>query len=309
MVGAKIVLPSSPLVSRVKRSILLKESRGDEDIEDVELGDGQNVDIKDACITQSIEDREIMQDSKEETRLLKCRRTSIPPQSYTSTHPVNDPPFTTEIASSPSPTVSFSPSLSPPLLKSPSLPSHEVQSHSKFRFSHPSNLTGTPASHPLSTSRPSFVLPPAPIEGEKPVQLPEAFSPHRQRRGVKYIPEGLAATVRDWALDVSNISRGRSRIEAVQNEEVATVLEAEGASVGAKMALLASHDNHRNEEKLSTNDITAEQEERKPKMWLLIGEGNEGMGRGSRVEVKKPTWDIQLGEQKWGVGLDWKVFN
>ena len=310
MAGAEIVLPSSPLVSRVKRSILLKEDKADEDIEDIELGYEQNADIQDHSITQSIDDREVVQDSEEETRSLKRCRPSTPPQPYTSTSHVNDPPLTTEIPSSPSPIVSSSPSLSPPpLLNSPSLPSHEAQLHSRFRFSHPSNITGTPASYPISTSRPSFVLPPAPLEGEKPIQLPEAFSPHRQRRGVKYIPEGLAATVRDWALDVSNISRGRSRTEAVQNEELATVLEAAGVRVGAKMALLACHDNHRNEKKFSTNDIAGGEEEREPKMWLLIGERNDGMGQGSRVEVKKPTWDIQLGEQNWGVGLDWKVLN
>lgn len=47
---------------------------------------------------------------------------------------------------------------------------------------------------------------------------------------------------------------------------------------------------------------------------ILAGEGAEtGLKKGSRVEIGKtigikgPVWEIVIGGEKWGVGIEWKV--
>ena len=303
---AEEALPSSPLVSRVKRLLLLKQGRENEDIEDAKLEGEEKESSQNEGTLQSVEDREVVPDSEEETQSLKRRRSSTPPQPHSAIHHTEDVPVTTAISSSPFSTASPPPFSSPPsLLRSPNPSSHDVQSYPRFRFSHPSNSTGTSAANGLTASRPSFVLPPTPLENDKSVLLPEAYSPHRHRRGLKYVPDGLAATVRDWALDVSNISRG-ARTGGMQKEGSVTVLEVEDISAGAGIALVAIPDDYTHEDKFMTEDSAAKEEQREPRTWLLIGEGSQILSRGSRVGVNAPVWDIQIGEQKYRVGLDWQ---
>ena len=124
---------------------------------------------------------------------------------------------------------------------------------------------------------------------------------------MKYVPDGLAATVRDWALDVSHISKGKAHGDRVKKENLATVIEIENVNAWAGMALVAVSDNPEIEGGLTIPDQLVEKEQAEPRTWLLIGEGNHIIKRGSRVGVKVPTWDIKIGEQNYGVGLDWDM--
>lgn len=100
-------------------------------------------------------------------------------------------------ASNLSPTQPQSPPSSPEMVRTPN-------TATRFRFVLNGATQGPPhesQSHPLAPSRPTFVLSPGTSRSTEQAQpLPEVFSPHR--RGEKFIPGGMAATAREWIVDL-----------------------------------------------------------------------------------------------------------
>lgn len=43
--------------------------------------------------------------------------------------------------------------------------------------------------------------------------------------------------------------------------------------------------------------------------WILVASKRADVlvRKGDKLGVKRPTWDVQLGEEKWNVGVEWKV--
>ena len=43
--------------------------------------------------------------------------------------------------------------------------------------------------------------------------------------------------------------------------------------------------------------------------WILVASKKADVlvREGDRLGVKRPTWDVQLGEEKWSVGVEWKI--
>jgi hypothetical protein len=161
--------------------------------------------------------------------------------------------------------------------------------------------------------------------------LPEQFSPHR--KGQKFVTGGLAAEVREWLvnIDSSVLSKSESlpsnaahrpRDDSWVANAVSTPLSntgqrpkddpwvakimidkiSGGARAGMTLVKGRQYSDHRNE---SVGAIKV----------VLAGEGvATGLQKVSNVEVGKivgikgPVWEVIIEGEKWGVGVDWKVF-
>lgn len=130
-----------------------------------------------------------------------------------------------------------------------------------------------------------------PTEGDPAAEgiLPAAFSP--QRRGAKYLPNGLAAELQGWLSDVKRWDEDGS---TGPGKEKFQVLVREVSEGGRRMYLVRG----------------AGEEER----YVLAGEGRlTGLGRravvreGSIVEVEGPVWEVELEGGRWTVCCEWWV--
>ncbi|KAI9707940.1 MAG: hypothetical protein M1820_004359 [Bogoriella megaspora] len=112
--------------------------------------------------------------------------------------------------------------------------------------------------------------------------VPEVFSPRKQ--GKKYVPGGLADTLRRWVVETGETAarRGGERERVVRVEEV-------GRDGGGGMVVARAEG----------VDI------------LLVGGGGKEREKdvqgGSVVEVRPPVWGVALGGRRWVVGVDWRV--
>ena len=130
-----------------------------------------------------------------------------------------------------------------------------------------------------------------PIELDEAVDgLPAAFSP--QRRGAKYLPDGLAAELQGWLSEV----KGWEGIDSTSDSTSRTTIEE--VRPGRQMYLAKSRSG-------------ADEE---PQKFVLAGEGRlTGLGRraavaaGSVVTIGQPVWDVELDGQTWTVACDWSV--
>lgn len=126
------------------------------------------------------------------------------------------------------------------------------------------------------------------------MQLPDAFSP--QRRGVKYLPDGLAAEVRDWLVEL----KGGDGSDGFGVTEARFTVDDVRSYPG--MLLVRGH--------REKEDAQGETER-----LIIAGDGRiTGLGgknevkKGSLVTIAPPAWDVNLdSEGKWTVGCDWFV--
>ncbi|CAM1500928.1 Fc.00g100900.m01.CDS01 [Cosmosporella sp. VM-42] len=140
--------------------------------------------------------------------------------------------------------------------------------------------------------QPTFRPPPRfkPVETDPTTEgLPAAFSP--QRRGAKYLPNGLAAELQGWLSEVKGwegIDRAPESLMTITVQQVRP---------GKRMYLV--------EGRLDNGEV---------KRIMLAGEGKlTGLGRravlgaGSRVVIGQPVWDVVLEGEAWTVSCDWSV--
>jgi hypothetical protein len=139
--------------------------------------------------------------------------------------------------------------------------------------------------------RPVFLQPPSPAKAPA-EPLPEAFSPHR--RGQKFVPGGMAAEVRQWVLDTSQISTHPKRSSFGENLWRVRVLESNGAV--SESIVLAKGVIEGREVKI-----------------ILPGAGKSksgvGVAVGDVVGIKPPTWEVVLDGEAWVVAADWRTMN
>lgn len=129
-------------------------------------------------------------------------------------------------------------------------------------------------------------------------------SPHR--RGQKYLPGGLASTVREWVFETSqDAARGSLARSRKAEEKWDLMLKAADVksidNVGEGMTLLKG---------VASSDVGLSESK-----WILIGKpkirssedmDRSGMSIGINVAIKKPTWDLIFpGDEKWHVGVEW----
>lgn len=192
-----------------------------------------------------------------------------------------------------------------------------------------SNAQPTPTTNP-APSRPHFILPQHPTSPQKPSNpLPEIFSPSRKH--AKYVPEGLAATMQGFILDVANTGVMRDGGGSKgKDDSVKMKVRVGGISGSGGSSDVSRKDNEVQEIQCFPGTFTfihgttqpglynqsraPEQEDGEVKL-LLAGQGlARGAGGvnvkfGSIVGLKPPMWDVQVGGQTWIVGVDWIVTN
>ncbi|KAL9113039.1 MAG: hypothetical protein Q9187_007671, partial [Circinaria calcarea] len=291
---------TSPLPSRLARSTFQALGRGEEIDEfsssptaklSIQEGNGVSHSIK-----PSVEDIGERQDqdndglTTEASRLRKRRRESTYSSKYETIHISSSPSPSSPLSATSAHSLEDSKEDEADLPPHPTLlpPNHQTP-HSRFCFSK-QQTPQDPASQ--VPTRPSFLIPAPPIAPPEITPLPEAFSPHR-RGGVKYIPGGLASTVREWILELPTKSAASNdgTIEGGIRTDVRDV------KVGQGLTMVRGTEVGSKEEK-----------------WLLLGRGKgEGeVRRGGKVGIKKPVWDVNIesgdGEgERWKVGIDWSI--
>ncbi|XXH03902.1 hypothetical protein Hte_010310 [Hypoxylon texense] len=175
--------------------------------------------------------------------------------------------------------------------------------------------------------QPAFQKPPrfkAPVDGPEGSNrygdpLPDAFSPHR-RKGAKYIPGGLAASVRDWFVDVwagattgAGIATRRDGGGGNGDEWVARI-RVDEVKAAPGMALITGR--HVREDDDSSDDNRNDKDAglRGVKVVLagsprVVGLAKrEDVRQGSVVGIGRPTWEISIQDQgRWAVVCEWAI--
>ena len=155
----------------------------------------------------------------------------------------------------------------------------------------------------LKPIRPAFRKP-EPVNNDSATPLPDAFSPHR--RGHKYVPGGLAETMRGWVIDVSqSLQFGQRRSGTGGQPTSTTQLEqfdgtllkvTETRHGGNDFILAAGYCGHQTCTSLLVRKGKA-------------GNQQEHVRNGDVVKLGRPSWDLAVAgeEQRWVVAVDWKL--
>ncbi|KAG9200494.1 hypothetical protein G6514_007005 [Epicoccum nigrum] len=224
--------------------------------------------------------------------------------------------------SPPSPTPSAVRAASPAHPKTPLPP----PSH-RFRLPAPtftspipfSAISTTPSAAAGATpTRPSFLLPHhnnPPSPSKPPAPLPEIFSPSRKTG--KHLPGGLAQTVRGWLIEAATTAQASVAASSRSRED--------GVRLRVRIAELGDKGQ---EADCFAGGVVLARGQTEPGMYNAsrVGEGmgqpgtrlllaGQGGARGAGVKVrvgdvvgvKAPTWDVDVGGEKWVVGVEWMV--
>jgi hypothetical protein len=204
-------------------------------------------------------------------------------------------------------------------------------------FSATKHKSGTASSTATATRatatphRPAFILPPqptSPVKSSKP--LPEIFSPSRKTQ--KYVPNGLASTLQGWIIETANTG-----FVAQERSTIGSVIFGRDREDGVRLRVRV----HAASSSLSPSQDQIQVEcfpglfvfvrgKTEPAMYdasrapnvtpinsetrvLLSGQGGaRGTGGvtikiGDVVGIRAPLWDVDVGGEKWSVGVDWVV--
>lgn len=141
-----------------------------------------------------------------------------------------------------------------------------------------------------------FVLPQAP---QSPPQTHPSslFSP--QKKGQKFVPGGLAATVREWVVEASQPlyqNRHRREEEWDCRFRVENVRIFDGLGNGVQLV------------RTNGGGVSGG----RGKSWVLMGQGkrcerDENLARGTPVGVRRPIWEVRVEEEDWSVAVEWSV--
>jgi hypothetical protein len=203
--------------------------------------------------------------------------------------------------------------LSSPIISSPAAPTLRLTGSTAVpRFILPSTPAPAPSSTPMAARTTTYAKPPrfrATEENERrPVEpLPEMFSPHR--RGQKFLSGGLAAEVIGWLMRLENSFLPHTHA-GIGNRQWAARLVIDEVRGGnnAGMTLVRGRQVYtgiRTEEEITYVEamkvILARQES-----WVG-SERFSSLEVGSIVGIKGPMWEVMIGGEKWGVGVDWNL--
>ncbi|KAL9636402.1 MAG: hypothetical protein Q9164_002844 [Protoblastenia rupestris] len=201
----------------------------------------------------------------------------------------SDPPSpTTPPTTPPHPTIEHLDTFPLPIHTSP--PSHQ---HPRFLVPTSTSKEHPPPNPnaPIIPSRPPLILPPQ--SPSPPPLTPSAFySP--TRRGQKYVPTGLAATVRDWIVEAAQTGRHANAREQRQGvwEQRIKVMEMRRGDIGTGLVLVRGEGGEEG------------------RVWMLIGGGRNEDHEvlvGVTVGVRAPVWEVEIAGKTWSVGVEWKV--
>jgi hypothetical protein len=180
----------------------------------------------------------------------------------------------------------------PPGLPTPAFSVKHTPATRRFLFTQPAPSPSVVSASPFPddsnapVTRPTFLKPAtAPLETSEP--LPEAFSPHR--RGQKFLTGGMAAEVRQWIVDATQVAHVRKAGGDVLRVRV---MESRGCARDGVVLVRASVQGK--EVKLMLPGAGK-------------GKSNASLAVGEIVAVKAPTWDVVVDGVTWVVAADWRV--
>ncbi|GAB7358840.1 hypothetical protein MBLNU230_g4063t1 [Neophaeotheca triangularis] len=160
------------------------------------------------------------------------------------------------------------------------------------RFKLADAIRTSPAPSTAFASRPAFLRPPAPATQQTPSEpLPEAFSPHR--RGQKFVPGGLAATLQQWVVETGQGAAQNRRGQGyLRGEEFVLKVRVEWVGGGSVVRFVRGLDG----------------EGKGVRLWLpALERSGEVLERGVVVGVRAPVWEVKVEGGDWVVGADWRV--
>jgi hypothetical protein len=189
---------------------------------------------------------------------------------------------------------------------------------SKSPHQRPGSSHSDPPVSPGKT-KPTFVVPS--ISPSRPRDfsnpLPDAFSPHK--RGQKFVPGGMADTVRGWIVDVAAaIGSGRAHSRTTSRNshnnqrfkiEIETVVSSDAKlqESGAYFAypgscvLVEGH----------VYDLQSNQCCGRTQVVLPVQNSyfrnSAPVQRGTVVGISNPAWTIEISKQEWLVAVDWEI--
>ncbi|KAK4539432.1 hypothetical protein LTR36_010953 [Oleoguttula mirabilis] len=163
------------------------------------------------------------------------------------------------------------------------------------RFAHPQSSHSNTIAEVVSQHRPPFLRPS--VAAQEPSEpLPEAFSPHR--RGQKFVPGGMAATVQQWVIETGQAAVQSRRGQAyLRGDDFAMRVKVEDVKGDGPFLALARTANGEAVNVLLTRSA--------------IGAGPRAaeVREGDVVGIRAPTWNTQTDGRSWAVGVDWKVIS
>ncbi|EME46581.1 hypothetical protein DOTSEDRAFT_70554 [Dothistroma septosporum NZE10] len=176
-----------------------------------------------------------------------------------------------------------------PTFKFPMTPASALAARSQ-RLTRAGSVASSVGEDKAIIRRPAFLRSslPGPEQHEP---LPEAFSPHR--RGEKFVPGGMAATMQQWVIETGqSASHSRKAQGYLRGEDY--VLRVIVQSVQGISPLLV-------EAKQLDGTMT--------RVFLVVDRKKDSVDvdEGSVVGIRAPTWEVELEERVWTIAVDWKT--
>ncbi|CAN8105962.1 unnamed protein product [Discula destructiva] len=170
----------------------------------------------------------------------------------------------------------------------------------------PPPIVSVPIRHPTFLSAPRFKTSEAVEANQSNPPLPDAFSP--QRRGVKYVPGGLAAEVRDWLVQV----KGPSEYDRPAGQSVRLNVKQVRTCNPSGMCIISGTEVKGGAD-IDGSLVQKDVQEHQPAKVILAGDGRiVGLGgkrvvaRGKTLSLYQPMWDIALDDLgRFAVACDW----
>ncbi|KAF2211720.1 hypothetical protein CERZMDRAFT_98153 [Cercospora zeae-maydis SCOH1-5] len=175
------------------------------------------------------------------------------------------------------------------MFKHPTTPASALRAGPQ-QFFRASSMASSHADDGSAPRRPAFLRSSlAPPEQFEPV--PEAFSPHR--RGEKFVPGGMAATLQQWVIEAGQAAAHSRRGQGY--------LQGETYVHRVHVASAAGHG------PILVEGRRADDSEARV---LLIMDGKWSSRKvfpDSIVGIRAPCWEVELEGSSWIVGVDWKT--
>ncbi|RMY60840.1 hypothetical protein D0865_01326 [Hortaea werneckii] len=175
----------------------------------------------------------------------------------------------------------------------PSSPNRGALQASVPCFVPPESPRLAPHASSYARQRPSF-LKPADTGHESSEPLPELFSPHR--RGDKFVPGGMAATMQTWILQTGQAAiQGRKQQSFQRTDDFSARLKVEELlGQGPYTAKARTMEGTTTDVFLARDNNTS-------------GESRASVAVGHVVGIRAPSWQVEIGGIMWMVAVDWKI--